>query len=432
MSPARSKKAPAKKKATKKSKAPKKAAPKKAAKKKAAKKKIGRAKAKMPRPNVKRSPKPKVTTKGAEKSMPTPKNLRECRKQIDSIDQDLIALLDARAGVSRRVGELKAEFGGDFFDAGRHLQVLNGISQRGTGSFPPEGLRNVFGEILSVSLNLQSPQTIAYLGPEATFTHIAARRAFGRSPVFAPYEAIPDVFHAVEKLWAHYGLVPIENSTGGVIHVTLDELMSSDLSICAELYVPIRHNLLCAGPKTKIKRICTHPQILMQCRIWLRENMPGVKQVEVASSAEGAKMALRDKGTATIGSQMASEIYGLPIIETGIEDQKDNITRFLIIGHQSPRPSGNDRTSIMFSIKDEAGALYHLLKPFADRKINMTKIESRPTRRRAWDYNFFVDIEGHITQPEIAKLVKTLKKHCTFLRVLGSYPVDRHGDLTRV
>jgi chorismate mutase / prephenate dehydratase len=385
-------------------------------------------------PPTKKSPsKTRAARKpSAKKSAPRPRlprSLEECRNQIDRIDKSIIELLDRRAEVARRVGELKAAQGGDFFDAGRHLSVLNGIAQRGSGSFPREGLRNVFGEILSVCLNLQSPQTIAFLGPEATNTHIAARRAFGRSPRFVSYRTIPDIFLAVEKMWAHYGVVPIENSTGGVIHATLDELMNSDLSICAELYVPIRHSLLCKGPRDAIRKVATHPQILMQCRVWLRENLPGVPLEEVASSAEGAKLAAADPSIATIATQMAAEIYNLPILENGIEDQKDNITRFLVIGRQTPRPSGHDRTSIMFSIKDEAGALYHLLKPFADKKINMTKIESRPTRRRAWDYIFFVDIEGHISRPEIAKVVDDLRRHCTELRVLGSYPIDRHPDL---
>ncbi|MBI3737134.1 prephenate dehydratase, partial [Candidatus Sumerlaeota bacterium] len=280
-----------------------------------------------------------------------------------------------------------------------------------------------------VCLNLQAPQTIGFLGPEATYSHIAATRAFGRSARFVPYESITDIFRAVEKHQAHFGIVPIENSTGGVIHVTLDELMTSELSICAEIYIPIRHNLLCLGPKSKIKRICTHPQVLSQCRVWLRENLPGVQLIEVGSSGEGAKLARKDKRTATIGSKLAAELYKLPILEEGIEDQKDNVTRFLIIGKQSPRPSGNDRTSVMFSIKDEPGALFHLLQPFAQRKINLTKIESRPTRRRAWDYIFFLDIEGHISKPEILEAVESLRPHCTFLRVLGSYPVDREREL---
>lgn len=393
----------------------------------------------MTMPKPKKAPQRKAVKKAVKKARPKPrptresrlKTLADCRREIDKIDDQLIKLLDRRGRVSRRVGEVKAEKGGDYFDAGRHLQVLRGIGKRGAGDFPRDGLRHVFTEILSSSLNLQAAQTIAFLGPEATFTHIAARGAFGRSPRFTPYPTISDVFLAVEKGWAHFGVTPVENSTGGVIHATLDELVSSDLLICAETYIRIRHSLLCSGPIDKIRRICTHPQILSQCRIWLRENMPGVELIETPSSAEGAKLAQKSKSVATIGPQMASEIYGLPILEEGIEDEKDNITRFLVIGHQSPRPSGSDRTSLMFSIKDEPGALYHLLKPFANRKINMTKIESRPTHLRAWDYIFFVDVEGHISQPEITALVEKLQKHTTYLRVLGSYPVDRPADMER-
>lgn len=354
-------------------------------------------------------------------------SLDECRRAIDEIDTGLIELLDRRARVARRVGQLKAKDGAEFFDAGRHLQLLNNISKRGSGDFPPEGLRIVYGEILSACLNLQAPQTIAFFGPEATYTHIAAIRAFGQSARFSPCETIPDVFEAVEKNRAHFGVAPIENSTGGVIHVTLDQLMSSDLSICAEIYISIRHNLLSKIPREKIRRVCTHPQVLTQCRTWLRENLPGVEQVEVASSAEGARIALREKGAATIGSRLASELYKLPILEAGIEDQKDNVTRFVVVGRQTPRPSGHDRTSVMFSIKDEPGALSTLLKPFAERGINMTKIESRPTRRRAWDYIFFIDIEGHISRQEIRDAIEDLRKRCTFLRVLGSYPVERQA-----
>lgn len=383
-------------------------------------------------------PKPKVkhleaALKSARQTLDetVPRTLPACRREIDKVDETIIALLDRRARICHKVGELKAAQGGDFFDAGRHLQLLNGITRRGRGDFPTEGLRTVFGEILSVCLNLQSPQTIAFLGPEGTYSHIAARRAFGRSPLFSPHETIPDIFLAVEKNRAHFGIVPIENSTGGVIHATLDELMNSELSICAEVYTPVKHNLLCLGPREGITRICTHYQVISQCRLWLRENMANAELVEMPSTAEGAQVAQRDVSAATIGSQMLSELYKLPILERGIEDQKDNVTRFLVIGKQRPRPSGHDRTSVMFSIKDEPGALYHLLKPFADRKINLTKIESRPTRRRAWDYIFFVDVEGHISSREVQNAIDKLEKHCTFLRVLGSYPVDRQRDNSR-
>lgn len=376
------------------------------------------------------APKKKKATQAADKvEHDLPRTLPECREEIDKVDEAIIALLDRRARIARRVGQLKTESGADFFDAGRHLSVLNSIARRGSGDFPVQGLRDVFGEVLSVCLNLQAPQTVAYLGPEGTYSHVAARRAFGRSPRFLPYETIGDIFLAVEKGWTHYGIVPIENSTGGVIHVTLDELMNSELSISAEVVIPIHHNLLCRGQRKGIKRICTHPQVLSQCRTWLRENMPHADLLETPSTSEGAKLALREKTTATIGSQMASEIYKLPILERGIEDQKDNVTRFLVIGRHNPRPSGHDRTSVMFSIKDEPGALFHLLKPFSDRRINLTKIESRPTRRRAWDYIFFVDIEGHVAEPEVREAIDELTRHCTYLRVLGSYPIDRRRDI---
>lgn len=367
----------------------------------------------------------------AAQERPLPRTLPGCRREIDKVDQAIIALLDRRAQIAGRVGEVKTAKGAQFFDAGRHLSVLNGISCRGSGDFPPEGLRNVFGEILSVCLNLQAPQKIGFLGPAGTFSQIAARRAFGRSPEFLPFLSISDIFAAVDKGRVHFGVVPVENSSGGVVHVTLDELIESDLSICAEVYIPIRHNLLCRGSLGRIRRVCTHPQVLLQCRNWLRANLPEAEQIETASTAEGARRARRSSTTATIGPSLAGEIYNLPVLDRGIEDTRDNVTRFLIIGRQAPKPSGNDRTSIMFSIKDEPGALYHLLKPFSDRKINLTKIESRPTRRRAWDYIFFVDVDGHTSDPKVSRAIDRLRRHCNFLRVLGSYPVDRQRDTTR-
>lgn len=354
--------------------------------------------------------------------------LEDCRKSIDAIDKAIINLLDQRAVVARRVGQIKRSAGKDIFDAGRHIEKLNQFARRGSGEFPSEGLRLVFDEILSACLALQAPQTIAYLGPEATFSHIAAMRAFGRSVEYRPTQSIHDIFQSVEKDWVTFGIVPVENSTGGVIHSTLDELMTSPLSICAEIHIPVRHCLMSKGKLEEIKKVCTHPQILSQCRDWLRVHLPMAAQVDTASSAEGASMAREDSSIATIGPEMAARIYGLPIMVKRIEDQKDNVTRFLIIGRQSPPPSGNDKTSVMFSIKDEPGALKRLLTPFSDRGINMTKIESRPSRRRAWDYIFFVDMLGHMTDPKIVEALEEMKAHTSFLRVLGSYPMDT-GDL---
>lgn len=376
------------------------------------------------------APRKKTTdgrTKSAKKSAPktgVPASLDACRRDIDKLDTALIELLDRRGAVARRIGEIKRTQGKVSFDAGRHLEKLNAIAKRGSGVFPIEGLRLVFGEIMSACLALQGPQQIAYLGPEATFSHIAAVRAFGRSIEYKPYGSIHDIFEAVEKYWVNFGIVPIENSTGGVIHTTLDELMNSPLSICAEIHIAVHHHLMAKGKIQDIRKVCTHPQILSQCRNWLRAHLPNAIQVETGSSGEGAKLALKDNSIASIGPELASKIYGLPIVVSRIEDVKENITRFLIVGHQSPGPSGNDKTSIMFCIKDEPGALKQLLAPFSDRGINLTKIESRPSRRRAWDYNFFVDMNGHMTDRKIVEALDAMRPYVTYLRVLGSYPVD--------
>lgn len=373
----------------------------------------------------KSKPKPRAA-KAVQKRPRLPQTMDACRKKIDVIDAEVIELLDDRARVAQRIGQIKKAASRDIFDAGRHIEKLNQIARRGSGDFPVEGLRLVFGEILSGCLALQGPQTVAFLGPEATFSHIAAVRAFGQSVEYRPMQSIHEIFQAVEKEWVNFGIVPVENSAGGVIHTTLDELMASPLLLCAEIHIPVHHHLLCRGSLKGIKKICTHPQILSQCRDWLRANLPSVAQVETSSSGEGAKLAKRNKTTATIAPELAAKLHSLPILMRRIEDVKENITRFLIIGHQSPNPSGRDKTSIMFSIKDEPGALKRLLSPYSDRGINLTKIESRPSRRRAWDYIFFVDMLGHMTDPPIVEALAEMKPHTTFLRVLGSYPIDTH------
>lgn len=374
----------------------------------------------MSKPNIKRK-------KNRTKASKLPGSLESCREAIDRIDQQVIELLDQRAQVARRIGQIKQAGGMAIFDAGRHIEKLNEIARRGSGDFPTDGLRLVFGEILSACLALQGRQTIAYLGPEATFSHIAAVRAFGRSVDYKPYQSIPDIFRAVEREQATFGIVPVENSTGGTIHTTLDELMGSPLLICAEIHIPVHHNLLCRGKLKDIRKVCTHPQILSQCREWLRANLPLAAQIEMPSSGEGCRMAKRNKTVASIAPELAARLHELPILVRHIEDVKDNVTRFLIIGHQSPAPSGRDKTSIMFSIKDEPGALKRLLTPYSERGINLTKIESRPSRRRAWDYIFFVDMVGHMNDPEIVEALKRMKPHTTYLRVLGSYPIDTYA-----
>jgi chorismate mutase/prephenate dehydratase len=367
---------------------------------------------------------PKPPRPKSESALPAPKSLPACRRRIDEVDQTIVDLLDERARIAQRIGEIKRAAGREMFDAARHIDKLNRTASKGAGDFPAEGLRLVFAEIQSACLALEAKQAIGYLGPEGTFSNIAAMRVFGASVDYQPYASIPEIFQAVENDWVHYGIVPIENSTGGIVHTTLDELMESSLSICAEAHAPIHHHLFCSGKMNRIRKVCTHPQILMQCRNWLRANLPNVMQVEVSSSGEGAAMARADKSVAAIGPELAAKLNKLPILVRRIEDKKDNITRFLIIGRRSPAPSGNDKTSLMLSIRDEVGALMGLLEPFNKRGLNLTKIESRPSRKRAWDYIFFVDVEGHMSDPKLQAAFKEVKPHVTFLRVLGSYPID--------
>jgi chorismate mutase/prephenate dehydratase len=366
-------------------------------------------------------PKPKSRAKRADA---IPATLPACRKRIDAVDQSIVNLLDERARLARRIGQIKSRTGREMFDAARHIGKLTRNASKGTGDFPPEGLRLVFAEIQSACLALEAPQTIAFLGPEGTFSHIAAMRVFGSSVQYKPHLSIPEIFQAVENEWVQYGIVPIENSTGGIVHTTLDELVDSPLAICAEMHIPIHHHLIARGPIDAIRSVCTHPQVLLQCRNWLRANLPHARQSEAASTGEGALLAAGDKSIAAIGPEMAAKINNLPILVRRIEDKKDNVTRFLIIGRRSPAPSGRDKTSLMLSIKDEVGALIGLLKPFHRRRLNLTKIESRPSRKRAWDYIFFVDVEGHIDNPKMKAALAAIKPHVTYLRVLGSYPID--------
>jgi chorismate mutase/prephenate dehydratase len=272
-------------------------------------------------------------------------------------------------------------------------------------------------------LALQQPLQAAYLGPSATFTHLAASRQFGSSTEYLPESTIREVFESVTRGKAQYGVVPIENSTEGVVNYTLDMFIDSDLKIAFEIMLPITHNLLSkSGKKSEIKKIYSHPQARAQCRNWLDRNFPGIPIVEELSTAAAAKRVSRDATSAAVASELAASVYKLKFIEKGIEDNKTNYTRFLVIARESPGKTGNDKTSIMCSVKDKPGALYLLLRPFARHRINLTKIESRPSRRKAWEYIFFVDMEGHLEDKGVKKAIKDLKKECLFLKVLGSYP----------
>lgn len=344
------------------------------------------------------------------------------RKAIDRIDRQLVRLLNERVRHAREIGALKKQHGEEIYAPHRERTVLERICRLNPGPLPEENLRAIYREIMSGALALEKPTTIAYLGPEATFTHQAALQRFGTSVSYLPLKTIADVFAEVAKRRADYGVVPVENSTEGVVTHTLDMFMDSDLKIVAQIVMPISQCLLSRAPRARIRRLYIHPQSLAQCRDWLRKNLPDVEIIETASNARSAELAAREKNAAAVAGLLAAEKYGLPVLEHNVQDSADNATRFLVLGRQCPPPTGHDRTSLMFCIADKPGALHGAIAPFRRYRINMTKIESRPSKRKAWQYYFFVDCDGHAAEPKVARAIEELGRHCVFVKVLGSYP----------
>jgi len=351
--------------------------------------------------------------------------IKKLRAEIDIVDEEILKLLNKRAAVVLKIADIKRDTKVKFYSPEREQQIIERLMSLNKGPFSDEALRALYREILSASLSLENPLTVAYFGPVATFTHLAALRHFGSSAEFIPVESIKDVFEAVDAGKAEFGVVPIENSTEGVISYTLDMFMDYELKIAAEIMLDISHNLLSkSGDKGKIKRIYSHPPATAQCRRWLEANMPGIPVMESTSTARAAELASKEDTAAAIASELAAKVYDLNFVEAHIEDSKHNVTRFLVISKESYQRTGKDKTSIMFSIKDRPGALYDILSPFKKAKINLTKIESRPSRRKAWEYIFFVDMEGHIEDKKLRKAIENMKDGCLYLKILGSYP---HG-----
>lgn len=352
-------------------------------------------------------------------------NLEEHRRKIDAIDEQIVRLIDDRMKVARAIGAAKAEARSQPYHAGRHQAVIDAAVARSNGSCPPEGLRLIFRDLLSVSLNLQQPLTVAYMGPIATFSHNAALERFGKAVRYLPLESIPAVFDAVESGAADYGVVPVENSTGGMVHTTLDSFEArKSVMICAETFVPIRNCLLSNTALEKIKVVYSHPQPFLQCARWLEKHLPNAQRQEVGSTVTGVLEAMRTPQSAAIGSILASEHYGLPIVVEGIEDDHGNTTRFLVIAKEDATPFDRNKTSIMFAVRNEPGALLGALRPFSDRNINIAKIESRPNRREAWEPVFFADVMGHRTEANVAAALAELEDAVDWIRILGSYPTQ--------
>lgn len=356
-------------------------------------------------------------------------SLEENRKRIDLIDEEIIRLINERTSMAVEIGKKKAAIGKPVFDAKREAEVFEKITDLNDGPIGHDALRGIYREIMSGNYALQQSVRIAYLGPAATFTHQAAMKQFGDSMEYRPMTTINDVFAEVDKGEADYGVIPIENSAEGIVFHSLhsfDILVGSDLKIVAQIFLPITHNLISHASLENVKKVYSKDQAIAQCRGWLRRNVPQVELADVSSTSEAVKIADKEEGAAAIASVLAAEEHGVPIIWEEIQDMNNNITRFLVIGPESECPGpvggGKDKTSLVLSIPDKPGALQSMLEPFSKRDINLVKIESRPSRIKAWEYWFFVDVIGHIEDEPIREVIAGLEKVCPIVKWLGSYP----------
>jgi chorismate mutase/prephenate dehydratase len=349
-------------------------------------------------------------------------SLSEHRQSIDRLDAQIVRLLNERTRHVLAIGDIKLKAGEEIYAPHRERAVFDRVCAQNSGPITDEQLRSIYREIMSSALALEKTMTIAYFGPEATFTHQAAIQKFGASLNYSAQKTIADVFMEVSKRAADYGVVPVENSTEGVVTHTLDMFADSDLKIVSQILLRIQQCLMSNSPAAKIRTLYVHPQSLAQCRGWLAKHLPQVEIVEASSNARSAELAAKKKNSAALGGALAAEKYGLKILHTDIQDNTVNVTRFIVLGRQCSPPTGDDRTSLMLSVADRAGALHEAIAVFRKLKINMTKIESRPSKRKAWEYFFFIDCAGHFQDEQVAKAILHLGKHCNFVKILGSYP----------
>lgn len=353
--------------------------------------------------------------------------LLKLRERIGATDRELVRLLNERAAVSVEIGRAKQALGREVYDPAREAMLFRELAAHNSGPLPEAALRDIYREIFSVSRALQAPLTVVFLGPAASFSHQAALSHFGGGIVALPAGTIPEVFDEVEKGKGTWGIVPIENSAEGSVKTTLDRLISTPLTIRAEVYQRIRHCLLAQGRDlSAIKRVFSHPQALAQCQVWLRTHLPGVPLIEVDSTAGAARRVQGDPQGAAVGSRLAAETYGLNLLGEGIEDHAANTTRFLVIGDRADRESavvtGRDKTSLLFGTPHVPGALHRALAPFADAGISLLRIESCPMRDRMWEYLFFADFAGHPEEEKTQRCLEELRQRTAFLKVLGAYP----------
>jgi len=349
-------------------------------------------------------------------------SLEELRKKIDTIDKQLLELLNERSDSVHKIGDIKKEDGLPIYAPEREKELLESLKEKNKGPLPHKSVTAIFREIMSAALALEDDLTISFLGPEGTWTHQAAISKFGNSVTYLPEPNFAEVFDRVARRKADYGVVPIENSTEGAVNHTLDLFAESPLKICAQILLRIENVLMSNIAKEEIKKIYSHPQVFGQCRKWLNANYANAELIEVSSTTKAAEHASREKKSAALGGSLAAQLHNLNILESSIQDSATNTTRFLVIGEKTSPPTGSDRTSIMFAVKDQPGSLYSALKPFNEFDINMAKIESRPSRQKDWEYNFYIDMLGHCEDTEVLQTLEELGKHCSVLKVLGSYP----------
>ena len=354
--------------------------------------------------------------------------LAEIRKRINSIDEQIQSLINDRAKIAQQVGVAKGDLASavDYYRPEREAEVLRNVLERNKGPMRDEEMLRLFREIMSACLAQQEPLKIGFLGPEGTFTQTAVYKHFGHSVRALPFHTIDEVFQEVESGAADFGVVPIENSTEGSVNNTLDMFLTSPLKISGEIELKIEQHLMSKFKGLEnIERICAHEQSLAQCRGWIREHLPHIELIGMSSNAAGARRARDEDGTAAIGPEVAADVYELNIMVNNIEDRADNATRFLVVGRQLLAPSGDDKSTILVSTRDTAGGagvLHHLLQPLAEYGVSMTRIESRPSQRRKWDYVFFIDIEGHAADSPVADALAALEKTSSLFKVLGAYP----------
>ncbi|MFH1665038.1 MAG: prephenate dehydratase [Candidatus Omnitrophota bacterium] len=353
----------------------------------------------------------------------SPKGLKELRNEIDRIDSRIVELINRRGKAGCAIGEIKRTREQPVYSPDRESQIYARVTGMNKGPLTEGSIRAIYREIMSACISLEHPMTVAYLGPELTFTHQASVKKFGSSVSYLSCDGIADVFREVEKGNADYGVVPIENSTEGAVNHTLDMFIDSPLMICSEVYFPIHLSLLSrSGNMRAIKKIYSKPEVFGQCRGWMEKNVPGAKLHDTASTAKAAEIAATHPASACIASEHAAGKYRLKVLARSIEDSATNITRFLVVGKQMSAVSESDKTSVMFSVKDRPGALYDMLSIFKNNGINLTKIESRPSKKKLWKYYFFVDMDGHRDNPEIKRSIRDLSRKCYFVKILGSYP----------